>query len=104
MSAWSSRMARCSTPPTIHGSSIQCPGPTWVDGDHVMTRCAIRRTVLTALLAVALLPATADAQGDASITGVVRDASGAVLPGVTVQASSPALIEKEREVVSDGTG
>ena len=69
-----------------------------------MTTCAIRRTVLTALLAVALLPATAHAQGEASITGVVRDASGAVLPGVTVQASSPALIEKQREVVSDGSG
>jgi hypothetical protein len=40
----------------------------------------------------------------ASITGVVRDASGAVLPGVTVEASSPALIEKVRSVVTDGTG
>jgi uncharacterized surface anchored protein len=35
---------------------------------------------------------------------VVRDASGAVLPGVTVEASSPALIEKVRSVVTDGTG
>jgi carboxypeptidase family protein len=40
----------------------------------------------------------------ASITGVVQDASGAVLPGVTVEASSPALIEKVRSVVTDGTG
>jgi hypothetical protein len=40
----------------------------------------------------------------ASITGVVSDTSGAVLPGVTVEASSPALIEKVRSVVSDGTG
>jgi hypothetical protein len=48
------------------------------------------------------VPALASAQ--ASIAGVVRDASGAVLPGVTVEASSPALIEKVRSVVSDGTG
>src|SRR6202521_4266228 len=39
-----------------------------------------------------------------SIAGVVRDAAGAVLPGVTVEASSPALIEKSRSVVTDGEG
>ena len=39
-----------------------------------------------------------------SITGVVRDASGAVLPGVTVEAASPALLEKVRTSVTDGTG
>jgi hypothetical protein len=49
-----------------------------------------------------LLPRSAFAQG--SITGVVRDASGGVLPGVTVEASSPALIEKTRTAVTDGTG
>jgi hypothetical protein len=38
------------------------------------------------------------------IAGVVRDASGAVLPGVTVEASSPALIEKVRSTVTDGAG
>ena len=43
---------------------------------------------------VAVMPSTA--YGQASITGVVRDTSGAVLPGVTVEASSPALIEKVR--------
>src|SRR5678809_889161 len=49
-----------------------------------------------------LVPALAFAQ--ASIVGTVRDASSAVLPGVTVEASSPVLIEKTRSVVSDGTG
>lgn len=49
-----------------------------------------------------LVPAGAWAQ--ASITGVVKDTSGGVLPGVTVEAASPALIEKTRTVVSDGTG
>jgi hypothetical protein len=49
-----------------------------------------------------LLPATAAAQ--AVIAGTVRDTSGAILPGVTVEASSPALIEKVRTAVSDSTG
>jgi hypothetical protein len=55
-----------------------------------------------AILAVVLLPATVFAQ--ASLTGTARDASGAVLPGVTIEASSSALIEKTRTAVTDGTG
>src|SRR5882672_6903304 len=52
-----------------------------------------------------LLPATAWAQADTgSIAGVVRDPSGAVMPGVTVEAASPALIEKVRVVTTDGQG
>src|SRR6476619_2139138 len=52
-----------------------------------------------------LLPATACAQADSgNIAGVVRDTSGAVMPGVTVEASSAALIEKVRSVVSDSQG
>jgi hypothetical protein len=47
----------------------------------------------------ALLPSDTHAQ--ASITGVVKDSSGAVLPGVTVEASSSALIEKVRTSVTD---
>ena len=39
-----------------------------------------------------------------TIAGVVKDASGAVLPGVTIEAASPALIEKVRSSVSDGQG
>jgi Carboxypeptidase regulatory-like domain len=48
------------------------------------------------------LPAAVKAQG--SIGGVVRDTSGGVLPGVTVEASSPALIERTRTAVTDGNG
>ena len=59
--------------------------------------------VLGVVAWIGLVPSLAWAQG-ASITGVVRDASGAVLPGVTVEATSPALIEKVRSVVTDGTG
>ena len=51
---------------------------------------------------VLLLPSVAFAQ--ASIAGVVRDTSGAVLPGVTVEVASPVLIEKVRTAVSDGNG
>ena len=52
-----------------------------------------------------LVPAPATAQlGTSGIAGVVKDATGAVLPGVTVEAASPALIEKVRTVVSDGEG
>ena len=58
--------------------------------------------LLFGLFALVLLPSSVYAQ--AAIAGVVRDASGGVLPGVTVEASSPALIEKVRSAVSDGTG
>jgi hypothetical protein len=49
-----------------------------------------------------LLPASLWAQ--AAITGVVRDTSGGVLPGVTVEAASPVLIERVRSAVTDPTG
>ena len=61
----------------------------------------IARSV-TLLAGIVLLPAIASAQ--ATIAGVVKDASGAILPGVGVEAASPALIEKVRNVVTDGTG
>ena len=65
--------------------------------------CVIAR--VAALLAVLLGAAAAPAWAqDAGIAGVARDASGAVLPGVTVTATSPVLIEKTRAVVTDGQG
>src|ERR1700694_3558392 len=64
--------------------------------------CTFARRSAAALSIVFLLPAAAFAQ--AAITGVVKDPSGAVLPGVTVEAASPDLIEKVRSVVSDDTG
>jgi hypothetical protein len=54
------------------------------------------------MVVLLILPAAAVAQ--AALTGVVRDPSGGVLPGVTVEAASPALIEKVRSVATDGTG
>ena len=62
-----------------------------------------RRALQNALLLLGLLtfPRLAHAQ---TIAGTVRDASGGVLPGVSVEAASPVLIEKVRTGVTDGTG
>jgi hypothetical protein len=63
------------------------------------------RPVRVALVVFACLAIGASAAfAQASITGVVKDTSGAVLPGATVEAASPALIEKVRSVVADGAG
>jgi len=60
------------------------------------------RGPLLVILVSLLLPSAAFAQ--AAITGVVKDASGGVLPGATVEAASPVLIEKVRSVVTDDSG
>jgi hypothetical protein len=59
-------------------------------------------TALAALACLAALPTAARAQS--AIAGVVKDTSGAVLPGVTVEAASDVLIEKTRSVTTDGQG
>ena len=62
------------------------------------------RVVRFLLVAGSLLTLPAAALAQAVIAGSIKDTSGAVLPGVTVEASSPALIEKVRTAVSDGNG
>src|SRR5262252_9452779 len=62
---------------------------------------AVKRIVCLFLWLMAV-PISTFAQ--ATLAGVVKDSSGAVLPGVTVEAASPALIEKSRSAVTDGTG
>ena len=57
--------------------------------------------LLLSAIGMLLVPAAAGAQ---SLAGIVRDTSGAVLPGVTVEVSSPALIEKTRSTVTDDRG
>src|SRR5437773_2903160 len=69
--------------------------------EDVMFRSVCSKAAAAMLVAL-LLPAAASAQS--SIVGLVRDTSGAVIPGVSVEASSPALIEKTREVVTDSQG
>jgi hypothetical protein len=63
---------------------------------------SIRKGVFMALAALCLLPMAAQAQS--AFTGTVKDTSGAVLPGVTVEAASDALIEKTRSAVTDANG
>src|SRR3954471_6403129 len=63
---------------------------------------SMKRRLLAAAAALCLLPMAAHAQS--AFTGTVKDTSGAVLPGVTVEAASDALIEKTRSVVTDANG
>src|SRR6266498_1997222 len=58
--------------------------------------------ILFVLSWLVVVPASAYAQ--ATLAGTVKDSSGAVLPGVTVEAASPVLIEKVRTAVTDGSG
>ena len=68
-------------------------------------RRSYRRVHLHLLIAIVSLLAVPDlAFAQATLTGVVKDTSGGVLPGVTVEASSPVLIEKVRATVTDDTG
>src|SRR5262249_42339861 len=74
--------------------------------EELMVRQA--RTVwgicIVVLTGILLLPTAVRAQQASGIAGEVRDTSGALLPGVTVEAASPVLIEKVRSVVTDGQG
>ena len=65
----------------------------------ILRRRDAQREILAFLIG---LPAAALAQS--AIAGIVRDTSGAVLPGVTVEAASPVLIEKSRAATTDGEG
>ena len=77
------------------------PGPSRCTRILLTARTVLRRLLV---LFCVLLSSAAWAQQASGIAGVVRDTSGGVLPGVTVEAASPALIEKVRSVVTDGEG
>src|SRR5580765_3080444 len=64
----------------------------------------MRQLSAASILAGFLVLAPTVAHAQATLAGVVRDASEAVLPGVTVEVSSPVLIEKVRTATTDGTG
>ena len=64
----------------------------------------MNRLLIRFLVVVTLLGAGAGVAAAQSLAGTVRDTSGAVLPGVTIEASSPALITKVRTGVTDETG
>ena len=67
-----------------------------------MMSCRSRLIVVGAVSSCLFLPLTASAQS--AFSGVVRDTTGGALPGVTVEASSPVLIERSRSVITDGEG
>jgi len=69
-----------------------------------MRRFAMALVVACLSLVTLLYPVPASAQQRASIVGIVLDSTGAIMPGVTVEASSPALIEQMRSAVTDGSG
>src|SRR5262245_7845958 len=75
------------------------------EGPMRATRCGWSIALVVAI-AHMIMPRVLSAQSVTSgaIAGTVKDATGAVLPGVTVEAASPALIEKVRSAVSDGQG
>jgi hypothetical protein len=66
-----------------------------------LMRAAVKVTIVVS--ALLLLPAAALAQ-QGQIAGTARDATGSVLPGVLVEATSPALIEKVRSTTTDASG
>src|SRR4030095_8780204 len=67
-----------------------------------MARNRVRFGIFGLLVCLVLWPTAARAQS--TIAGVVRDSSGAAMPGVTVEAASPALIERVKSAVTDGNG
>src|SRR5437870_3530058 len=93
-------------PGTFRSLSVQ--GGSYATGTREEVVMKIWRSVFGALLlsvGFALLPSIGAAQtAPSGIAGVVKDTSGGALPGVTVEAASPSLIEKVRSAVSDGEG
>ena len=62
------------------------------------------RALLTGSLVIAAVLLVSTPAFSQAVAGTVKDSSGAILPGVSVEAASPALIEKSRTVVTDSTG
>ena len=76
----------------------------WVSlsGGYPVKKLNLLCSAATLLAALAFLPSIASAQS--SIVGTAKDSTGAVMVGVTVEAASDALIEKQRTVTTDGQG
>src|SRR6266852_9596569 len=88
--------------PSVNKGALQPSGCMGIERRQRMTLKRIMRIALVS--ALWMLPTALWAQSTGSIAGLVTDASGAVVPGVTVEASSPALIERARSVVTDAAG
>src|SRR2546427_3774845 len=86
------------------GSQHHIADPSTLEGRRTMNAQAIPRLVVV-VWCLLLLPALAWAQATTgTIAGVVKDTSGAVIPRVTLEAATPALIRKSRTGVSDTPG
>jgi hypothetical protein len=75
-----------------------------MEANQMMGKSAVARIVAVGLACLVVLPGNARAQQNSSIAGAVKDAAGAPVAGVTVEAASPALIERIRTVLTDGQG
>jgi hypothetical protein len=75
---------------------------SFADWGKQMARKCVVRTFLLVVASLVLVPALARAQS--VFTGTVKDTSGAVMPGVTVEAASPVLIEKVKSTITDESG
>ena len=89
------------TPPPSPTESV--PSPAVSAGD-TGTPAVTTPTAGGSVNIYSWLPFTQEGLTAAGLTGVVKDTTGAVLPGVAIEASSPALIEKVRTAVTDGQG
>ena len=89
-------------PAFVMGGLLHCRKVSLTSRPYVVHIGLTPHTVLVEGLL--LLPSTVFAQTGGTIAGTVRDGTGAILPGVTVEASSPALIEGARAAVTDGQG
>src|ERR1051326_3516141 len=69
-----------------------------------MTIGTARRITTSAMVLIGVLALPGLARAQSAFAGVVKDATGAVLPGVTVEAASPALIEQVRTATTDASG
>ena len=83
---------------------MQTPRPGGKEIAVWISTNSMRRVCMTWTVCVVLLMVPTAVWAQATITGTARDTSGAVLPGVTVEAASPALIERVRSVITDSTG
>ena len=93
-------------PPVRQRSLFRIANPGLIRPQRPLRRIFMRHLARAALCAVVVLalPTLAGAQILGTVAGSARDASGAVLPGVNVEVSSPALIERVRTATTDGTG
>src|SRR3989442_4383926 len=102
--------SRYARPPLRERVSERGWGParskeSWPQRQCKKEEASMRHALIVAIaLAASLIPSVVTAQERASIVGQVVDSTGAVMPGVTVDASSPALIERVRSTVSDSAG